>query len=49
MLVIQDQSMVFGSDKSRFTDIQFTGKRYVGTSASETSFLISFLCHVEQK
>lgn len=26
---LQDQSMVFGSDRSRFTDIQFTGKRAV--------------------
>ncbi|XP_004342471.2 NADH-ubiquinone oxidoreductase 75 kDa subunit, variant [Capsaspora owczarzaki ATCC 30864] len=26
---LQDQSMVFGSDKSRFTDIRFTGKRAV--------------------
>ncbi|XP_018332489.1 NADH-ubiquinone oxidoreductase 75 kDa subunit, mitochondrial isoform X2 [Agrilus planipennis] len=26
---LQDQSMVFGSDKSRFTDIEFSGKRAV--------------------
>ncbi|XP_014770963.1 NADH-ubiquinone oxidoreductase 75 kDa subunit, mitochondrial [Octopus bimaculoides] len=26
---LQDQSMVFGSDRSRFTDINFTGKRAV--------------------
>lgn len=26
---LQDQSMAFGSDKSRFTDIQFSGKRAV--------------------
>ncbi|ESO01146.1 hypothetical protein HELRODRAFT_185731 [Helobdella robusta] len=26
---LQDQSMVFGSDRSRFTDIHFTGKRAV--------------------
>lgn len=26
---LQDQSMVFGSDRSRFTDIEFTGKRAV--------------------
>ena len=25
----QDQSMVFGSDRSRFVDNQFGGKRYV--------------------
>ena len=25
---LQDQSMNFGSDRSRFTDIDFTGKRY---------------------
>lgn len=25
---LQDQSMAFGSDKSRFTDIHFSGKRY---------------------
>lgn len=25
---LQDQSMAFGSDKSRFTDIEFSGKRY---------------------
>jgi len=27
ILVVQDQSMAFGSDRSRFTDIHFTGKR----------------------
>jgi len=26
---LQDQSMTFGSDKSRFTDINFSGKRLV--------------------
>ena len=26
---LQDQSMAFGSDRSRFTDIDFSGKRYV--------------------
>jgi len=44
--------MVFGSDKSRFTDIQFTGKRYVYKSASETIFLsvyYSFFLHFVQK
>lgn len=25
---LQDQSMAFGSDRSRFTDIDFSGKRY---------------------
>jgi NADH dehydrogenase/NADH:ubiquinone oxidoreductase subunit G len=28
-LPLQDQSMVFGSDRSRFTDIDHTGKRAV--------------------
>ena len=27
LLMMQDQSMVFGSDRSRFTDIAYTGKR----------------------
>ena len=26
---LQDQSMAFGTDRSRFTDINFTGKRYL--------------------
>ena len=26
---LQDQSMAFGSDRSRFTDINFTGKRWL--------------------
>lgn len=26
---LQDQSMTFGSDRSRFTDINFSGKRYI--------------------
>lgn len=30
---LQDQSMAFGSDKSRFTDIHFSGKRYVFLSS----------------
>ena len=27
---LQDQSMAFGSDRSRFVDNKFSGKRYIG-------------------
>ena len=35
---LQDQSMAFGSDRSRFTDNEFSGKRCVpATSASQSA------------
>jgi len=40
---VQDQSMAFGSDRSRFTDIHFTGKRYVCKAALKTSLMWYFL------
>lgn len=40
---LQDQSMAFGSDKSRFTDIHFSGKRLVKIKANSFFFLNSFL------
>ena len=30
---LQDQSMVFGSDRSRFVDSMFSGKRSVGKTS----------------
>lgn len=32
---LQDQSMAFGSDRSRFTDINYTGKRAVEDKVSD--------------
>ena len=41
---LQDQSMAFGSDRSRFVDISFSGKRQVSQSfaISPVLFLLPF-------
>ena len=33
---LQDQSMAFGSDRSRFVDNQFSGKRYASDRSKRT-------------
>ena len=38
---LQDQSMAFGSDRSRFVDNQFSGKRYV---IPQISYII-YICY----
>ena len=38
ILGVQDQSMAFGSDRSRFTDIHFTGKRYAWQDCFDSVF-----------
>ena len=40
---LQDQSMAFGSDRSRFVDNRFSGKRYHNTMSYHTILYVKAL------